>query len=133
MPPPSVFSNHDKHDTLLFNGIPSILIAESGGIDGIRDAHLLDLSINSPFHTFGGQYLYPTLEAMAAHLAFSLIKNHPFLDGNKRIGIMAMMVFLKINGHPVTCTNDELERLGWGLAEGSVTKEELIEWIISHS
>ena len=111
----------------------SELIAQSGGSDGIRDAHLLDQSVNSPFHTFGGQYLYPTLEAMAAHLAFSLINNHPFLDGNKRIGIMAMMTFMKINGHPITCNNDDLIRLGWGLADGSITEQELLEWIISHS
>ena len=113
-------------------GWHSKLIAKSGGMDGIRDAHLLDQSINSPFHTFGGQYLYPSIQAMAAHLAFSLIKNHPFLDGNKRIGIMAMMTFLKINGHPVISTDDELETLGWGLADGSITESELLDWIISH-
>ena len=107
-------------------------IAQTGGIDGIRDAHLLDQSVNSPFHTFGGQYLYPTLEAMAAHLAFSLIKNHPFLDGNKRIGILAMMVFLERNGHPINCTDDELERLGLGLADSSITEQELLKWILSH-
>jgi len=70
---------------------------------------------------------------MAAHLAFSLIKNHPFLDGNKRIGILAMMVFLKINGLPIACTDNELETLGWGLADGSIDEPELIEWIVSHS
>ena len=69
---------------------------------------------------------------MAAHLAFSLIKNHPFLDGNKRIGIFAMMVFMKINGLPLACTDNELESLGWGLADGSINESELIDWIISH-
>ena len=111
----------------------SKLISQSGGLDGIRDASLLDLSVNSPYHTFGGQYLYPTIQAMAAHLAFSLIKNHPFIDGNKRIGILAMMVFLKINGLPLACTDNELETLGWGLADGSIDEPELIEWIVSHS
>jgi death-on-curing protein len=111
----------------------SRLISQSGGLDGIRDANLLDLSVNSPYHTFGGQHLYPTIQAMAAHLAFSLIKNHPFLDGNKRIGILAMMVFLKINGLPLACTDNELEKLGWGLADGSINEPELIEWIVSHS
>jgi death-on-curing protein len=110
----------------------SELIAQSGGIDGVRDAHLLDQSINSPFHTFGGRYLYPTLEAMAAHLAFSLIKNHPFLDGNKRIGILAMMVFLDINDRQITCTDDELIALGWGLADGSIAEAQLVEWIAAH-
>ena len=111
----------------------SKLISQSGGLDGIRDAGLLDLSVNSPYHTFGGQYLYPTVQAMAGHLAFSLVKNHPFLDGNKRIGILAMMVFLQINGSPLACTDSELEALGWGLAEGSITEPELVEWIVLHS
>jgi death-on-curing protein len=111
----------------------SKLISQSGGLDGIRDVHLLDLSVNSPYHTFGGQHLYPTVQAMAAHLAFSLIKNHPFLDGNKRIGMLGMLVFLKINGLPITCTDNELETIGWGLADSSINEAELIEWIISHS
>jgi death-on-curing protein len=63
----------------------------------------------------------------------SLIKNHSFLDGNKRIGILSMLVFLEINGLPVTCTDNELVSLGLGLADSSVTETELIEWIISHS
>jgi len=111
----------------------SKLISRSGGLDGVRDAHLLDLSVNSPYHTFGGQSLYPTLQAMAAHLAFSLVKNHPFIDGNKRIGILAMMVFLKINNFPIASTDDELETLGWGLADGSITESELFDWVISHT
>jgi len=110
----------------------SMLISRSGGLDGIRDFNLLDLSVNSPYHTFGGQYLYPTIQAMASHLAFSLIKNHPFLDGNKRIGIFALMVFLKINGLPLNCTDDELETLGWGLADSSITEADLLEWVNSH-
>ena len=110
----------------------SMLISRSGGLNGIRDTNLLDLSVNSPYHTFGGQYLYPTIQTMAAHLAFSLIKNHPFLDGNKRIGIFTMMVFLEINGHPLTCTDDELETLGWGLADSSITESDLLKWINSH-
>lgn len=77
--------------------------------------------------------MYPTIQAMAAHLAFSLIKNHPFLDGNKRIGILSMLVFLEINGIPAECTDDELVSLGLGLAESSLDESDLIEWIISHS
>ncbi|MDR1699569.1 MAG: type II toxin-antitoxin system death-on-curing family toxin [Lachnoclostridium sp.] len=113
--------------------IHSELIVQSGGLDGIRDNNMLDASINSPFHTFGGQYLYPTLQSMAAHLAFSLIKNHPFLDGNKRIGILSMLVFLDINGLPVDCTDAELVSLGLGLADSSISETELVEWIIAHS
>jgi len=113
--------------------IHSELIAESGGLDGVRDINLLDSSVNSPYHTFDGEYLYPTLQAMGAHLGYSLIKNHPFLDGNKRIGTLAMMVFLELNGLPILCTDDELASLGWSLADGSIEEAELIEWIIEHS
>ena len=111
----------------------SKLISQSGGLDGIRDENLLDLSVNSPYHTFDGQQLYPTIQAMAAHLAFSLVKNHPFLDGNKRIGLFAMMVFLTMNGSPIICTDSELEALGWGLADSSITEADLLDWIIAHS
>ena len=113
--------------------IHSELIAKSGGLDGLRDANMLDASINSPFQTFDGKMLYPTLQTMAAHLAFSLIKNHPFLDGNKRIGILSMLVFLDINGLPISCTDNELITLGLGLADNSIKEPELIEWIILHS
>ncbi|MDR2596759.1 MAG: Fic family protein [Treponema sp.] len=61
----------------------SELIIQTGGLDGVRDTNMLDASVNSLFYTFSKQYLYPTIQAMAAHLAFSLIKNHPFLDGNE--------------------------------------------------
>lgn len=109
------------------------LIVRSGGLDGVLDAKMLDASVNAPFHTFGGEYLYPTIQTMAAHLAFSLIKNHPFLDGNKRIGILSMLVFLEINGICVECTDDELVRLGLGLAESTLNEADLVKWIISHS
>ncbi|GHV95791.1 death-on-curing protein [Spirochaetia bacterium] len=111
----------------------SALIEASGGLDGVRDINMLDASIASPYHTFGGQYLYPTLQVMAAHLAFSLVKNHPFLDGNKRIGILSMLTFLEINGISVECTNDELVAIGLGLAENTINENALVEWIISHS
>ena len=113
--------------------IHSELINHIGGSHGIRDEHLLDMSVNAPFQTFGGVDLYPTLIEKAAHLTYSLIKNHPFIDGNKRIGVTIMIIFLKANDIEITCTNEELAALGWGLADDSITKAELGEWIISHS
>ena len=113
--------------------IHSELIRQIGGSSGIRDENLLDMSINAPFQTFGGVDLYPTLIEKAAHLTYSLIKNHPFLDGNKRIGVTVMIIFLKANGIEITCTNEELAVMGWGLADGSISKAELAEWIILHS
>ena len=113
--------------------IHSELILCIGGSHGIRDENLLDMSVNAPFQTFGGVDLYPSLAHKAAHLTFSLIKNHPFLDGNKRTGITVMIVFLKANGIEITCKNEELVTLGWGLADSSITEADLSDWIISHS
>jgi len=84
--------------------VHSVLIKETGGMDGIRDENLLDSAVNAPFQTCGGEYLYKSLEAKAARLGYSIIKNHPFTDGNKRIGMLAMMVFLELNGAGLTRT-----------------------------
>ena len=74
------------------------LIAETGGSSGLRDEGMLDSALNAPFQTFGGEDVYPSLQQKAARLCFSLVKNHPFVDGNKRIGAHAMLVFLTLNG-----------------------------------
>jgi len=108
------------------------LINKIGGGHGIRDENLLDMSANSPFQTFDGNDLYPTLIEKAAHLVFSLIKNHPFLDGNKRIGVTVMIIFLKANGIKFECTNEELADFGLGLANGSYDEKYAREWIKNH-
>ena len=108
------------------------LINKIGGSHGIRDENLLDMSVNAPFQTFGGSDLYPTIIDKAAHLVYSLIKNHPFLDGNKRIGVTAMIAFLKSNDMNFTCTNEELAEFGLGLADGSYDEHYAQEWINSH-
>ena len=111
----------------------SALILTTGGMDGIRDEGLLDSAVSNPFQTFDGNYLYPTLQAKAAQLGFSLVKDHPFIDGNKRIGILVMLVFLEINGLFVHSTDEELVALGLGLADGSITSNALQIWIFEHS
>jgi len=108
------------------------LINKIGGGHGVRDENLLDMSVNSPFQTFSGNDLYPTLEEKAAHLVFSLIKNHPFIDGNKRIGVTVMIIFLKSNGKKFKCSNEELADLGLGLADGSHDEQYALEWIKNH-
>ena len=72
------------------------LLREFGGTAGVRDQGLIDSALNTPFATFGGKYLYPSLQAKAAQLGFGLVSNHPFVDGNKRIGAHVMLVFLSI-------------------------------------
>ena len=108
------------------------LINKIGGAHGIRDLNLLDMSVNSTFQTFDSTDLYPTLIDKAAHLVYSLIKNHPFLDGNKRLGVTAMLIFLKSNGIEIDCTNEELADFGLGLADGSYDKQYAQEWIKKH-
>ncbi len=111
----------------------SLLIQETGGSDGIRDEGLLDSALNLPFQSFDGEDIYKTIQAKAARLGFSLINNHPFADGNKRIGILAMLVFLEINGIEIICTDEELVELGLGVADSSVSYKDLLNWIIDHS
>ena len=110
-----------------------LLIQETGGSEGIRDEGLLDSALNAPFQTFDGEDVYKTVQAKAAKLGFFLINNHPFIDGNKRIGTLVMLVFLEINGIEIKCTDDELIKLGLGLADGTLNNKDLLGWIIDHS
>lgn len=111
----------------------SALIKETGGLDGIRDENLLDSAVNAPFQTFGGEYVYKTLEAKAARLGYSIVKNHPFVDGNKRIGMLAMLVFLEINGIELTCSDQDIIETGLKLAAGEMDDKQLLEWILRHN
>ena len=85
----------------------SQLVKEFGGSLDIRDDSLLESAINTPFQTYGGEELYPTLLDKASRLCFGLVKNHPFVDGNKRIGTHAMLVFLALNGYELVYTQAE--------------------------
>lgn len=107
------------------------LMAEAtGGSVGLRDEGLLDSALESAFATFDGIELYPTKEEKAAKLAFSLVSNHAFVDGNKRIGVYVMLSFLELNGIRINATNDDVIRLGLGVAGGSMKYEEIYSWIL---
>ena len=108
------------------------LIAQTGGIDGVRDEGLLDSAINAPFQTFAEQDLYPTVLEKAARLGFGLISNHPFLDGNKRIGAHAMLMFMGINQINLCCTDEELISLILQVASGRLNYDGMLEWLKSH-
>ena len=110
----------------------SMLIAQSGGMDGLRDEGLLESAINTPLQTFGGQELYPTVLEKAARLGYGLIHNHPFLDGNKRIGTHAMLVFLDINNIALSYADDDLIAAILRVASGDMGESELLEWLKSH-
>ncbi len=96
------------------------LISQSGGVIGIGDENMLDSAANSPFQTFLGEYLYKSLNEMAAHLCYSLIKNHPFIDGNKRTGMLALISFLEMNGNPIKINNSDIVNLGKSIATDHV-------------
>lgn len=110
----------------------SMLVAQSGGMDGLRDEGLLDAAINMPLQTFGGQELYPTILEKAARLGYGLIRNHPFLDGNKRIGAHAMLVFLDINNITLSYEDEDLISTILHVAAGAMDCNAFLEWLKAH-
>lgn len=109
------------------------LIKETGGMDGIRDEGLLDSAILSPFQSFDDNDLYPSVLEKGARLGFGLIRNHAFIDGNKRIGAHAMLVFLALNGFAFSYTQKELTEIILSVASGKKDCDDLLLWLRSHS
>jgi death-on-curing protein len=109
-----------------------LTLAQSGGMPGLRDSGALESALAQPRMTFGGADLYPALADKASALAFSLIKNHPFVDGNKRVGHAAMEVFLVLNGRELSAGVDEQEQVVLGLAAGTIAREAFGEWVPTH-
>lgn len=105
------------------------LLTQSGGGEGLRDLGALESAVAQPRMTFGGQDLYPDLATKAAALGFSLIQNHPFLDGNKRVGHAALDTFLLLNGHELANPVDEAERVVLGVAVGTLDREGFTNWV----
>lgn len=110
----------------------SQLISGTGGSDGLRDVGLLESAINSPFQQFGNEDLYPTIQQKASRLCFGLVNNHPFIDGNKRIGAHVMLVFLALNGIELEYTQDDLSSTILKLASTEISYQQLTKWIINH-
>ena len=108
------------------------LIAKTGGMQGIRDENLLDSALKAPFQTFGGKDLYPDIFDKASQLCYSLIENHPFADGNKRIGVHLVLLFLKLNTENIVYTQKELIDFGLNIASGKMSKDDIKNWLINH-
>ena len=109
------------------------LLAEAtGGSVGVRDEGLLDSAIEGAFATFDGVELYPSKEEKAAKLGYSLIPNHAFVDGNKRIGVYVMLSFLELNGIHIESTDEDVVSLGLGVADGSMEQKDILDWIHKH-
>ena len=109
----------------------TLTIDETGGSDGVREENLLVGSLENAFQTFDGQDLYLTIEEKAARLGYSLISNHAFVDGNKRIGTLVMLTFLEVNGVKMNYTDDDIVNLGLSVAKGEYKYPEVLSWIYS--
>lgn len=108
------------------------LIRETGGSDGLRDEGLLESALYAPFQSYGNIYVFPSIQQKAARLGYGLVTNHAFVDGNKRIGAHAMLVFLALNKIELEYTQEELSEIFLKVASGDSGFEDLLQWIISH-
>lgn len=108
------------------------IIEQSGGSAAISNHGALESALAQPRMSFGGEELYPTIVEKASALGFSLIKNHPFVDGNKRIGHAALEVFLVLNGFEISASVDKQEQVILRLAAGELGREEFTEWLRRH-
>lgn len=109
-----------------------IMAEATGGSVGVRDEGLLDSALEEAFAGFGDREFYPTKEEKGARLGYTLISNHAFVDGNKRIGVYIMLSFLEMNGIRLQCTDDELVDIGLSVASGRMKYEELFQWVLDH-
>jgi death-on-curing protein len=109
-----------------------IMAEATGGDVGLRDEALLESAIENIFATFDGAELYPSKEEKAARLGFSLVSNHAFVDGNKRIGMYIMLSFLELNGIRIEASNEEVASLGLAVASGKSGYEDILDWIKKH-
>ena len=108
------------------------LIQQTGGSEGVRDYNLLDSALETPFQSFGGDELYPTIQAKAARLGYGLIKNHCMIDGNKRIGTHAIFVVLALDGIELKYMQKELYETILDVAAGKIEYEDLLQWVLDH-
>ena len=109
-----------------------LMAQATGGSVGVRDEGLLESAIEGAFATFDGVELYPSKEEKAAKLGYSLISNHAFVDGNKRIGVYVMLSFLELNGIHIEAADEDVVSLGLGVADGSMEQKDILDWIHKH-
>lgn len=108
------------------------LLDTTGGLSGTRDLGLLESAVYSANQVFGEEEAYPTVEQRAARLAYAITQNHPFVDGNKRIGILVMLMTLRLNHVQIQYTQAELIQLGLSVADNSYRYEDILAWINNH-
>lgn len=103
-----------------------IMVDNTGGTIGIRDTSLLESALNAPFQTFGDEELYPSIIEKASRLCYGLIKNHPFIDGNKRIGVYAMLVFLELNNLNLNFSDEEIINIALKTADSTYSYDDIL-------
>ncbi len=113
--------------------IHEMVAIKTGGDIGVRDMGILEGALASPFMTFAGEELYPTPLLKAAHLGFSVISSHPFVDGNKRVGVVLLVTLLKAYGCEVELTNSDVYNIGISVAAGKMTEPELVEYLLERA
>ncbi|MDO4268649.1 MAG: type II toxin-antitoxin system death-on-curing family toxin [Eubacteriales bacterium] len=111
----------------------SRVIEKSGGIDGLRDRALLEAAVAAPLQAFGDTDFYPGIFEKAARLGYGLASNHAFLDGNKRIGALMVQLILKWNGYDLQLQTGELSDAFISIASGTMSEEQLHNWICEHT
>ena len=108
-----------------------LIVEATGGTFGIRSENLLESAIEAPYQTFDGKELFPTKIEKAARLGYELISNHPFIDGNKRIGVYIMISFLEVNGIHMEFTDQEIEDIALSTASGNMKYEDILKFLKS--
>ena len=109
------------------------LISRYGGSHGIRDEGMLDSALSAPFQGFAGVDFYPTVTSKAVRLSYGLIMNHPFIDGNKRIGALALLTMLDLNHIEINMSSKDLEDTILAVASGQLSDEEYLRWVQEHT
>ncbi len=109
-----------------------MMLQSTGGAEGVRDKGALESAIYHAFASFDGKDLYPTIEEKSVRQAYAIIRSHPFVDGNKRVGLLVMLVFLELSGVELRFTQDELIELGFSTAAGYIDDQNIFDWINAH-
>jgi len=118
-----------KYDSDRVLLLQKLMVEATGGTAGVRDFNLLDSALENAYQTFDGKELYPKKQEKAARIGYSLVSNHAFVDGNKRIGMYIMLAFLEAGGMAVHVPNEEIVRVGKSLADGGMKYNDLLEWV----
>lgn len=132
-----IFRLHEQFQMIKFSKekvllLHQLIAQETGGSIGVQAEGVLESALETAFSDFGDQEFYHTKEEKGAWLGYSLISNHAFVDGNKRIGVYVMLTFLEENGIRLDCTNEDIVKIGLGVADGSMDYEALLAWVREH-